>query len=79
MLEGDDPKGVKVYCDGQTPSFNPIDYNANKLKFEYDTPIPPIRSPETPEKTPETPKTKVPEIKCPTEVQKIEMTYRYTD
>ena len=73
MLEGDDPKGVKVYCDGQTPSFNPIDYNANDLKFSGEAPIPPVRPPESPEtKTPETPKTKVPEIKCPTEVQKIE-------
>ena len=73
MLEGDDPKGVKVYCDGQTPSFNPIDYNANKLKYEYEAPIPPVRPPEPPEtKTPETPKTKVPEIKCPTEVQQLE-------
>ena len=27
MLEGDDPKGVKTFCDGQVPSFNPIDYN----------------------------------------------------
>ena len=73
MLEGDDPKGVKVYCDGQTPSFNPIDYNANDLKFSGEAPIPPVKSPEAPEtKTPETPKTKIPEIKCPTEVQKIE-------
>ena len=73
MLEGDDPKGVKVYCDGQTPSFNPIDYNANKLKYEYEAPIPPVRPPEPPEtKTPETPKTKIPEIKCPTEVQQLE-------
>ena len=73
MLEDDDPKGVKTYCDGQTPSFNPIDYNANKLKYEYEAPIPPVRPPEAPEtKTPETPKTKIPEIKCPTEVQKIE-------
>ena len=36
MLESDDPKGVKVYCDGQAPSFNPIDYNKDKLKFEYE-------------------------------------------
>ena len=73
MLEDDDPKGVKVYCDGQTPSFNPIDYNANKLKYEYEAPIPTVRPPEPPEtKTPETPKTKIPEIKCPTEVQQLE-------
>ena len=74
MLEGDDPKGVKVYCDGQTPSFNPIDYNANKLKFEQETPVPPIAPPpEAPEaKTPEIPKKGATvEIKCPTEAQEL--------
>ena len=74
MLEGDDPKGVKVYCDGQTPSFNPIDYNSNKLKFEQETPVPPIAPPpEAPEaKTPEIPKKGATvEIKCPTEAQEL--------
>jgi len=74
MLEGDDPKGVKVYCDGQTPSFNPIDYNANKLKFEQETPVPPIAPPpEAPEaKTPDIPKKGATvEIKCPTEAQEL--------
>ena len=75
MLESDDPKGVKVYCDGQTPSFNPIDYNANKLKFQQKAPVPPVAPPpEAPDtKTPEVPKkVTTAEIKCPTEVQKIE-------
>ena len=27
MLEEDDPKGVKTFCDAGVPSFNPIDYN----------------------------------------------------
>ena len=75
MLEGDDPKGVKVYCDGQTPSFNPIDYNANKLKFKQEAPVPPIAPPpEAPDtNTPEVPKkVTTAEIKCPTEVQRIE-------
>ena len=75
MLESDDPKGVKVYCDGQTPSFNPIDYNANKLKFKQEAPVPPVSSPpEAPDtKTPEVPKkVTTAEIKCPTEVQKLE-------
>ena len=34
-INEDDPKGVKVFCDGQMPSFNPMDYNKNKLKYEY--------------------------------------------
>ena len=74
MLESDDPKGVKVYCDGQTPSFNPIDYNANDLEFSGEAQVPPVRSPEAPEtNTPEVPKkVTTAEIKCPTEVQRIE-------
>ena len=74
MLEDADPKGVKTYCDGQTPSFNPIDYNSNKLKFEQETPVPPIAPPpEAPEtKTPEIPKKiNTAEVKCPTEAQEL--------
>ena len=73
-LQADDPKGVKVYCDAGVPSFNPIDYDANKLDWTGEPQKPPVvRPPEAPEtKTPETPKTKAPEIKCPTEVQLLE-------
>jgi hypothetical protein len=64
-INEDDPKGVKVFCDGQMPSFNPMDYNKNKLKFEYEQPVPVVRPPEKPEL--ETPETETPEIpKCPT-------------
>jgi hypothetical protein len=64
-INEDDPKGVKVFCDGQMPSFNPMDYNKDKLKFEYEQPVPVVRPPEKPEvgdtdvKKPEIPK-------CPT-------------
>lgn len=71
-LSGDDPKGVKTYCDGQMPSFNPIDYNKDKLKYEYEPTVPPVKPPEKPET--ETPKaeTKQPKIPdCPTEAQKL--------
>ena len=74
MLEDADPKGVKTYCDGQTPSFNPIDYNSNKLKFEQETPVPPVAPPpEAPEaKTPDIPKkVNTAEVKCPTEAQEL--------
>ena len=73
MLEGDDPKGVKTFCDGQVPSFNPIDYNKDKLKFTGEAQVPPVRSPETPEvKPPEVPKkTNTAEVKCPTEAQEL--------
>ena len=64
-INEDDPKGVKVFCDGQMPSFTPMDYNKNKLKYEYEQPVPVVRPPEKPEI--ETPETETPEIpKCPT-------------
>jgi len=77
MLEQDDPKGTEVFCDGNMPSFNPIDYNADKLKFEYEEPIPPVSPPpetpevpEAPEVTPPSPKTA--NIECPTKVQQAQ-------
>jgi len=73
MLEGDDPKGVKIYCDGQQPSFDPIDYNKDDLDFSEEAPVPVVPPTKTPElDTPEIPPTKVPdEVKCPTEAQEI--------
>ena len=73
MLEGDDPKGVKTFCDGQVPSFNPIDYNKDKLQFTGEAQVPPVRPPESPEvKSPEVPKkTNTAEVKCPTEAQEL--------
>ena len=72
ILNEDDPKGVKVYCDAGLPSFNPLDYDKDKLDFEYEAPVPPVRSPEKPEtKTPKT-ETKTPKPpQCPTEAQKV--------
>ena len=60
ILSKDDPKGVKTFCDAGVPSFSPIDYNKDKLKFEQETPIPPVKSPEAP-----TPKTETPAPKLP--------------
>ena len=73
MLEGDDPKGVKTFCDGQVPSFNPIDYNKDELQFTGEAEVPPVRAPEAPEvKPPEVPKkTNTAEVKCPTEAQEL--------
>ena len=54
ILSEDDPKGVKTFCDAGVPSFNPIDYNKDKLDFDYEQPVPPVRSPEQPKtETPE--------------------------
>ena len=73
MLEGDDPKGVKTFCDGQVPSFNPIDYNKDELQFTGEAEVPPVRPPKSPEvKSPEVPKkTNTAEVKCPTEAQEL--------
>ena len=38
----DDENGLVTYCDAGVPSFNPLDYDANKLDFEYETPVPPV-------------------------------------
>jgi hypothetical protein len=73
MLEGDDPKGVRVYCDGQQPSFNPINYNKEDLEFTGEAQVPIIPPPNDLEvDAPEIPKkTVTKEIKCPTEAQQL--------
>ena len=69
-LVEDDPDGARVFCDGNMPSFNPINYNPEELKYEQPPPEPPVvRPPETPA-PPEVPKDAVPkveekEVECP--------------
>ena len=72
-LAEDDPQGVKTYCDAQTPSFNPIEYNPEEMTVTTTTPPPKTKTPEPPE-TPATPG--IPEtpaaaanVECPTEAQ----------
>ena len=68
----DDENGLVTYCDGQAPSFNPINYNPDEMEFEYKQEVPPVKPPAQPEvKAPETPKTEVPKVECPTEAQKL--------
>ena len=72
ILSEDDPKGVKTFCDAGVPSFNPLDYNKDKLEFEYEAPVPKVAPPpEQPEvKAPETPDTsKATTVNCPTPAQ----------
>jgi hypothetical protein len=69
-LVEDDPKGARVFCDGNMPSFNPINYNPDELKITQPPPKPPVvRPPETPA-PPEIPKDAAPvvedkEVECP--------------
>ena len=61
-LTEDDPDGARVFCDGNMPSFNPINYNPEELKYEQPPPKPPaVRPPETPA-PPEVPKDAVPKV-----------------
>ena len=68
-LVEDDSDGARVFCDGNMPSFNPIDYNPEELQYTQPPPKPPVvRPPEVP--TPEIPKDVTPkveeeEVECP--------------
>ncbi len=70
ILNDEDPKGVRVFCDGNMPSFNPINYNPEELQYDQPPPKPPkVAPPETPP-TPEIPKDAAPkveekEVECP--------------
>lgn len=79
VISDDDPKGVKTYCDGNVPSFNPLDYNKDELEFQRA----PVQPPKIEQPKPKTdiktniPKPKGPgpsttKIECPTEVQKLQ-------
>jgi len=63
----DDPDGVMVLCDAGTPSFNSIDYEPEGMVYEYEAPVPPIKSPPKEDvKTNTDVETKVPETTaCP--------------
>ena len=71
----DDENGLVTYCDAGVPSFNPLDYDTNKMDFEYETPVPPVAPTKTPEvetpKVPDTGKAATAKVECPTEAQKL--------
>ena len=75
-LKNEDDKGTMTLCDAGTPSYSPIDYDANKIKLEQEPPKPPVYkappAPEAPEtKTPEVPKTEAPMPDCPSRAQQL--------
>ena len=60
-LTDDDPKGARVFCDGNMPSYNPIDYTPENLTITRPAEVPKIPTPKAPEvPTPEIPKTAPP-------------------
>ena len=80
-LPNNDPDQVKIFCDGEMPSFNAINYDARRLQYETEKKsqeVPPIKSPEEPEapkpptsQTPSVPKTEAPLPECPTREQQL--------
>ena len=75
-LKNEDDKGTMTLCDAGTPSYNPIDYDANKIKLEQEPPPPPAyKAPPTPEapetQTPQVPKTEAPMPECPSRAQQL--------
>ena len=75
-LKEEDRDGVQVFCDAGTPSFNPIDYDPNRLEVTTKSPPPPpykapeAKPPPTPE-APAPPKTDTPLAECPSRAQEL--------
>ena len=64
-LMEDDPDGVQTYCDGQVPSFNPIDYSPEDMTIQRSTPPPKTETPEAPDiEPPVIPPVQPQTIKC---------------
>ena len=70
-LKDEDKDGVRTFCDAGTPSFNPIDYDPNRLKLEQEAPPPPAIKPPKPPASPEVPKTEAPIPECPSRAQEL--------
>jgi len=61
VLKDDDPKGTQVFCDADTPSFDPIDYTPENLTIVKEAPPPPMANTEQPNlETPPIPE--IPEV-----------------
>jgi len=76
-LKNEDDKGTMTLCDAGTPTYYPIDYDANKLDITQEAPPPPpIKPPQKPEApaapaTPAVPKTDAPLPECPSRAQEL--------
>ena len=77
QIKSDDERGLVTFCDSGIPSFNPIQFEPNKMILTEPAPIPKTKTPDPPE-TPEVkpPKTEVPvatvKVECPTKVQQAQ-------
>jgi len=76
-LKNEDDKGTMTLCDAGTPSYSPIDYDANKIKLEQEPPPPPAYKPPPKPEAPDAPepqavpKTEAPLPECPTRAQQL--------
>ena len=69
QLAQDDPKGTKILCTNEYPSYNAMDYTPEDLIITKPQEVPPVASPEVPA-APEIPadaipQTKKEEVECP--------------
>ena len=48
VLKDDDPDGTQVFCDAETPSFDPIEYTPEDLIIIEEAPPPPVANTEQP-------------------------------
>ena len=74
-LKEEDDDGVLIFCDAGTPSFNPIDYDPNRLEVTTKSPPPPpYKAPEsetdTKTDTP-APPPPPPKAECPSRAQEL--------
>ena len=67
VLKDDDPDGTQVFCDAETPSFDPIEYTPEDLIIIQEAPPPPVSNTEQPPL--ETPP--IPEIPKTTEDKEV--------
>ena len=67
VLKDDDPDGTQVFCDGEPPSFDPIEYTPEDLIIIQEAPPPPVSNTEQPPL--ETPP--IPEIPKTTEDKEV--------
>tara|TARA_B100000902_G_scaffold189688_1_gene181408 strand:+ start:5 stop:793 length:789 start_codon:yes stop_codon:yes gene_type:complete len=62
QLAEDDPKGTKILCSNEYPSYDAIDYTPEDLVYPQEESVPPVKTPESEPETPSTPKVSSPSI-----------------
>ena len=69
QLTIDDPKGTKILCTNEYPSYDAMDYTPEDLIYDYEAPVPPVAPPPETPPTPEVPADAIPktveETECP--------------